>query len=213
MQSNIAEIIKVQRKNSIIVTAAGIIGGAVVNLTGTTGDQSILFKLIIIAGLGLLAYYLFLTFFKKNAPIRSILIYLLICAELIICTEGILAALNGSVQSIFIISSNMTTLAFILFVSIVAYLHYLTYIFAAVTMITYACAAYITKSSNLWELYFVFVVLYGAGTFLGYMLTKSMNKIIKENQKLQENTQKVLKSMNLSKDEFEEYMELAKKMK
>lgn len=178
MQKNIFEIIKLQRKKAIIVTSAVVIIGTMINLIGITGHQGFLFRTIVLSYLIIVVLGLIITFFKKKAPLRPIIIGILISAELVMCIESIIYSCDLSQYSIIVIITNMSILAFILLVSLLAYLNYMTYVFAFITILTYTLCAYITNDKYLWELYIIFILLYGAGSLLGSMLTKGINSII-----------------------------------
>lgn len=207
------KIVREQRKMVIIATSILIIVGSVVNLLGLTGHQGRLFMTINLIYISAVVISLCTILFKKDPPLLYIIIGLLMSVELVICTENVICAYDNIQYSILIIIANMTILSTIILMSLLAYLHYTTYIFAAMTIISYTICVYITDNEELWGLYLLFVLLFGTAALLGSMLSRGINSIFQDNIKIKTDLSASLDAMGLNEADFIAHLELAKESK
>lgn len=213
MQTNILEIVEKQRKKVFLASSILVIG-IVINTIGlSTCIVNNFFLITNLCYVTIVTLSLFFTLIFKKIPLQIAVICILLSIELVVCTESILYSFDNTPYSRLLIIANMTISVIVILMSLLAYLHYVTYILASTTIISYTVCAFIANNEDLWELYIIFILFFGIGVSLSSLLSNGVNKIIRENLQLETNAQQVLSSLGLTESEFKTYLYLIQKNK
>lgn len=150
-----------------------------------------------------LLYRLRQLFLNEALTILILSVQAEICAEMLICD------FYQTEYNTLLILGNVVLLAFMAMLSLIAYMHLLSYILCAITFVTYLACMQLTQNAALKNFFPLFTVFFLSICVLGSRLLYNFRRLEAENQLLKEEEQELLNLLHMNKQQLLAYVQLA----
>lgn len=197
-----------QRLAVLVYTSLIIILGIPLNLIGLTGPEGKYYFIQNIFHL-LLCFIGYFLYFTHRINLTTTLSFTFIVSQLAVSAEMIYCAYNPTFYHLMLIVGNLLISIAIVFFTFTAYMTVIPYIVSSIAIGTYIFCAYTTGDPNLLNFTGIFIIIFIATCLLGYNISNKSLLLQKENLLLKSHEDHLLDFFNMSKEQFDAYIELS----
>lgn len=186
--------------------------GVILNLCGMAGPVSPFFQgANILQGLlSVLAVYLY---YSRRISLVAALSFFCLVLQIELSAETVYSAFNKSEYDVALIIANMSLSSVVLLLAVITYLRIVPYLIVVLSLSSYTLSIYITESATLANFFLVFFIIFVALSLLGHSMIHNISSLDRENAELRDEQQELLSAFNLTREEMNSYMALAREKK